>query len=133
MSLNITMTRILAGALVLVTLAAPAWAGYDDGVAAYRRGDHAAALRALRPLARRGDARALYILGVMHERGHGVRRDHAEAVRWYRKAADQGEPGASEGLRRVEQASSEATASRAGSQPTNRTLSSSHLAARRVK
>jgi TPR repeat protein len=27
----------------------------------------------------------------MYESGHGVRQDYAEAVRWYRKAADQGD------------------------------------------
>ncbi len=33
-------------------LTAPAWAGFDEGVAAYNRGDFATAIRELRPLAK---------------------------------------------------------------------------------
>ena len=35
-------------------------------------------------------ARAQYNLGSMYSNGDGVPRDHAEAVKWYRKAAEQG-------------------------------------------
>ncbi len=31
-----------------------------------------------------------YNLGVMYERGHGVPQEYARAVKWYRKAAEQG-------------------------------------------
>ena len=34
------------------------------------------------------------LLGVMYEEGIGVAQDYAEAVKWYRKAADQGDVGA---------------------------------------
>jgi hypothetical protein len=74
----------------VVLLAAPARAGFDEGVAAYKRGDHAAALRELRPLAAQGDARAQSILGLMYGKGQGVAQDHAEAVKWFRLAAEQG-------------------------------------------
>ena len=33
-------------------------------------------------------------ISVMYERGKGVTQDYAEAMRWYRKAADQGEASA---------------------------------------
>jgi TPR repeat protein len=33
-------------------------------------------------------------MGVMYESGRGVPADQVESVRWFRKAADQGEPGA---------------------------------------
>ncbi len=35
-------------------LTAPAWAGWDEGLAAYQRGDYATAIREWRPLAERG-------------------------------------------------------------------------------
>ncbi len=35
-------------------LTVPAWAGFDEAVAAYKRGDYATALREFRPLADRG-------------------------------------------------------------------------------
>ena len=37
---------------------------------------------------------AQFGLGWMHENGEGVTKDAAEALRWYRMAADQGHPGA---------------------------------------
>ncbi len=71
-------------------LTAPAWAGFDVGVAAYDRGDYATALREWRPLAEQGDANAQYNLGLMYRKGQGVSQDDAEAVGWWRKAAEQG-------------------------------------------
>ena len=45
------MKRVTAFAVLLVVLAAPAWADWDEGVAAYDRGDYATALREWRPFA----------------------------------------------------------------------------------
>ena len=38
-----------------------------------------------------GDAEAQSNLGVMYEKGEGVPKDYVEAVKWYRKAAEQGD------------------------------------------
>ena len=75
-------------------LTAPAGAGFDEGMAALKRGDFATALREFRPLAEQGRARAQYNLGSMYHVGQGVTQDYAEAVRWYQKAAEQGYAGA---------------------------------------
>ncbi len=91
------MKRILV-ALLLLTLAAPAWAGWDEGVAAYERGDYATAFREMKPLAEQGNASAQYNLGFMYGNGEGVTQDYAEAVRWYRRAAEQGHAGAQTSL-----------------------------------
>jgi TPR repeat protein len=73
-----------------MSLSATAVAGpFEDGVAAYLRGDYATALQILRPLADQGIAAAQYNLGVMYAEGKGVQQDYTEAVKWYRKAADQ--------------------------------------------
>jgi hypothetical protein len=40
--------------------------------------------------AEQGDAKAQYSLGAAYALGEGVAKDSAEAVKWYRKAADQG-------------------------------------------
>jgi len=58
-----------------------AWGGWDEGVAAYNRGDYDAALREWRPLAEHG---------AMYGNGHGVPQDDKETVKWFRKAAEQG-------------------------------------------
>ncbi len=71
-------------------LTAPAWAGLDETVAAYKRGDYATALREWRSLAEQGNAGAQSNLGVMYDKGQGVPQDDAEAVGWWRKAAAQG-------------------------------------------
>jgi len=71
-------------------LTAPAWAGWDEGVAAAKRGDYATARREWRPLAEQGNANAQFNLGLMYDNGQGVSQDYAKALQWYRKAAEQG-------------------------------------------
>jgi len=68
----------------------PAEADFNAGVAAYKQGDYATALREWRPFAEQGNAKAQYNLGAMYYSGLGVPQDYAEAVKWYRKAAEQG-------------------------------------------
>jgi TPR repeat protein len=80
----LTLTAALA-------LAAPAFADpLNDGLNAANRGDYAAAQRLLKPLAERGNVRAQFNYGIMFERGTGMARNPAEAVRWYRLSAGQG-------------------------------------------
>ncbi len=74
-------------------LTAPAWAGFDEGVAAAKRGDYATALRELRPFAEQGNAKAQYSLGLMYRTGLGVPQDYAEALQWYNLAASRLPPG----------------------------------------
>jgi hypothetical protein len=45
-----------------------------------------------------GAADAQYKLGVSYYRGEGVAKDHAGAVRWFRKAAEQGQRNAQDNL-----------------------------------
>jgi tetratricopeptide (TPR) repeat protein len=70
------------------------FAGTDEGVAAYDRGDFKDALREFRMSAAQGDPRAQYNLGVMYRSGKGVALDYEEADRWYRNAAELGHVGA---------------------------------------
>ena len=85
-------TLVTAGAL------GSAWANWDDGTAAYAAGDYRTAYRKWFSLAERGDAKALYNLGVIHANGKGVPKNYATAVKWYRKAAEYGHAGAQFGL-----------------------------------
>jgi len=79
------------GGLLVPTLFGLALAGpLEDGVAAYRQGDFAAAMRLLRPLADAGDAKAEFHLGRMYALGQGVGQDPGQAVAWYRRAAQHG-------------------------------------------
>ena len=55
------MKPIALAAVLLVTLVGPAWAGFDEGMAAYDRGDYATALKEFR----RSPNRAIWSPGVI--------------------------------------------------------------------
>ena len=65
----------------------------EEAEFSYERGDYTQAARLFSPLAEQGVASAQYYLGLMHEKGRGVRQDHSTALGWFRKAAAQGYAG----------------------------------------
>ena len=77
--------------ITLLTLMAsfPALAGFEEGSAAFDRGDYAKAMREWRPLAENGHALAQRNVALMYRQGYGVSRDFREAIRWYKMAAEQ--------------------------------------------
>ncbi len=81
-------------ALVVVLVAAPAWADFEAGQEAHDRGNYATTLKKLRPLAEQGNAEAQLFLGDIYLNGLGVSQDYAQEIRWYRLAAEQGYAGA---------------------------------------
>jgi uncharacterized protein len=62
------------------------------GTAAYSHGDYIRAARELSPLARRGNARALALLGFLYEHGFGAPQAYDAAADLYAQAAVQGNP-----------------------------------------
>lgn len=60
--------------------------------AAYARGDYMRAVRELGPLVRRGDPKALAMLGYMYEHGYGAPQFYDAAADLYLQAAAQGNP-----------------------------------------
>lgn len=72
----------------------PATAGYDEGAAAFIRGDYEEAWREWLALGERGHQSAQYNLGVLYSIGLGVEQDDIEATKWFRRAADHGLPAA---------------------------------------
>ena len=70
------MTRALFAAVLSLWLTTSAWAGFDEGFAAYERGDYATALEEWLPVAEQGDASAQYNLGLMYYNGEGVPQDY---------------------------------------------------------
>jgi hypothetical protein len=55
---------------------------------AFKEGRHAKAIELATPLADKGNAEALYLLGFAHEIGQGVEASKDKALEFYRKAAD---------------------------------------------
>jgi TPR repeat protein len=72
----------------------PVAAGYDEGAAAFIRGDYELAWQEWRALGERGHQSAQYNLGVLYSIGLGVDQNDIEASRWFRRAADRGLPAA---------------------------------------
>lgn len=79
-------------AVLLPLISAPAWAGFQEGAAAYNKGDFQTAMSEWLPLAQAGDAQAENAVGALYDNGLGVASDEAEAFRWYSMAADQNFP-----------------------------------------
>lgn len=82
-----TARGLILGALIAIGLTMPAFAGLDEGLAAYDRGDYETAYRELAPAAAGGAPGAQYNLARMYLSGEGVARDSAEGLKWLRKAA----------------------------------------------
>lgn len=78
----------------------PLW-NYQDGKRAYLQGDYATALEKFEPLAESGHAESQHYLGVIYEKGIGVAKDPKAAIKWYLKAAQQGNKDARTQLDRV--------------------------------
>jgi len=68
--------------------------GFDDGLAAYRSQDYAAAHDHWHECATAGTARCQFGLGMLHDAGLGVVKDGNEALAWYERAAAQEYPDA---------------------------------------
>ncbi|MFP6706015.1 MAG: tetratricopeptide repeat protein [Alphaproteobacteria bacterium] len=86
------MRTLIATLIALILFAAtPVAAGdFEDGLAAFKAGDHQKAVRLWKLLAEQGDARAQTLLGLMYANGEGVPEDDAKALCLYTKAAKQG-------------------------------------------
>jgi len=63
---------------------------FDAAMAHYNLGDLKGARAEFETLAKAGDGRAQYNLGVMAQAGNGGPKDGVAALAWYRKSADQG-------------------------------------------
>lgn len=92
------MKRLALVAVLFIALTPSARADFNAGVAAYNRGDYAAAFAEFMALAERGQPKAQFNLGFMYEKGLGAPADDGEAMKWYRKAAEQGHAGAQNNL-----------------------------------
>ena len=77
----------IAVLVLCIAVAAVAWQAYKTQLHERRLADEAGKCRVQ---AEHGDAAAQFNFGSMYFHGTGVPQDSAEAVRWYRKAADQG-------------------------------------------
>ncbi len=86
-----SIKSLLAALVVSLSLAAPVLAGpWEDGMAAYKRGDYAEAVKYYRLAAEQGNENAQNNLGGMYEKGQGVPQDYVEAHKWLNLAGAKG-------------------------------------------
>ena len=62
---------------------------FEIGVKAAKLGDFKTAFRYWQPIAQLGNTKARHNIGYLYEKGLGVEQNYAEAVNWYRLAAEQ--------------------------------------------
>lgn len=84
-------SSLLVAIVLSVWFAAPAYAGYAEGKAAFDDGDYETAYQEFQSLAERENINAQYYLGILYRNGWGVLQDDSEAARWLRYAAFQGQ------------------------------------------
>src|SRR3954447_19157021 len=85
--------RIFAATMLAAQLTgSAALAGpWEDGMAAYNRGDYVPAIRLFRPLAERGNPKAQSVIAVMYRKGQGVAKSSSRAFMWFSLAAIRGD------------------------------------------
>ena len=70
--------------------AAPALAGYTEGLGYFDNQQYPQAFAEFKPLADRGSDRAQYYVGYMYLNGYGVDRDESLGLKYIQKSSDQG-------------------------------------------
>ena len=76
--------------VVLLCTTSLAYAGFDEGFDAYKKGNYAVALKEFKKVAEKGNASAQFGIGRMYDNGEGVPQSYKQAVVWYTKAAEHG-------------------------------------------
>jgi TPR repeat protein len=93
---------LIGGVIMALANASGSLAGpWEDGMAAYNRGDYMPAIRLFRPLAEAGNPKAQSVIGVMYRKGEGVARSSARAFMWFSLAAARGDAKAKAELHEV--------------------------------
>ena len=85
------LKRALIAAILLTTPVAAVAGPYEDGQAAYEKGEYDKALVLYNEAAEAGHVEAQLLLGFLHFNGDGVGQDYNTAVKWFTKAARQGD------------------------------------------
>ncbi len=84
------LIRALLAAVLSLWLTTSAWAGYNEGAAAFESYDYETALTEWLPLAEAGDPNAQVGVGYLYLNGYGVEVDYSEALKWLRLGSEQG-------------------------------------------
>jgi uncharacterized protein len=99
------MRKLVIGSLIAAALGVTSFAAmagpWEDGMAAYNRGDYVPAIQVFRGMARAGNTKAQGMLGAMYQRGQGVAKSSSHAFMWLSLAASRGDARAKAELKTV--------------------------------
>lgn len=84
------MHLITIGLWLLIWLATPSYAGFDEGYAAFKQENYAHAHRAWKAAAAEGSVAAKFGLGILYANGLAVAKNPQQALFWFNQAAEQG-------------------------------------------
>jgi len=88
--------------LWIAVLVSGLWAGeFETAVTEYEQGNYIRALDAFYVLAKDGDPKAQFNVGLIYANGKGVNKDSYQAMEWYKKAAEQGNSAAQYNLAKL--------------------------------
>ena len=88
--MNVVAVTTVICMLSLVVTAVPVRASHFDGMEAYRQNDFKTAMREFK--ACEDDVKCMYMLGIIYEKGEGIKSDYFEAAQWFRKASEKDDP-----------------------------------------
>jgi TPR repeat protein len=90
------MLKTLLISTFTITLSFSVWANdaFFQGAEALNKGDVKSAISLFKKAYSEGHSIAPYTIGVLYEKGEGVKQDFYQAKIWYTKAADKGHEGA---------------------------------------
>lgn len=97
------MRTCLTAVLLVMTAEAVVAGSLEEAKTAYDKGDFRSAERSYSELSNQGDRIAQLQLGLMYDEGHGIPKQHQQAVRWFSVASSQGDPEAPYYLGRIYQ------------------------------
>lgn len=76
---------------LMLSLPQTGWSGFEDGLEAYRKGDHTTAFTEYTAAVEQGDERALGRLGAMYLYGLGTEKNYSKAYVWFSLANETGD------------------------------------------
>ena len=88
--MKVSVIASVIGVCGLLATAVPVCASHFGGMEAYRQNDFKVAMREFK--ACEEEAKCSYMLGVMHERGEGIKADYVEAAKLFKKGAEKDDP-----------------------------------------
>ena len=86
---QLTILLVFTSLLIFNVVSKVFFNDFQNGWDAYVKKDYKVAYELWLPLAEKGDSKAQFFLGFMHDLGFGTLEDDKEALKWYQLAAEQ--------------------------------------------